>query len=308
MVRMYVSMFAAVVLLMVFLWLAGSSKRHAVITAVAVTADAQQRALENVLAPLQEVLAAAWLEAARWRSQLESRGETPRTDPTLLAFAQRAAERFAHLTGNDLDEAHTTVNDLLRELLGDDLEHVRDLASDDGQDVSPARRAPPPVESTAARIETPKPKVESTNPMLPTPQPLEHIDDVLLGLGLSDAASIFNAAQERHFAKKFGEARYLYAVVDARYPTTKQAIAARAQEENLKGTAMVAPGFAIVASRPPPQETAAASLRQASELHFSKRFDEACDAYEGLVARWPDSDEARKAREQLRNLGRKPRH
>ena len=249
-------------------------------------------------------------KAARWRSQLESRGETPRTDPTLLAFAERAARRFAYLTGNDLVGEHTTVSDLLRELLGDDLEHVRDLAdNDDDQDASAARRSSPPIESTRSpRIEIPKPKVDSADPVLPSPQPLEHVDDVLLGLGLSDAASIFNAAQERHFAKKFGEARYLYAVVDARYPTTKHAIAARAQAENLKGTAMVAPGFEIVASRPPPQETAAASLRQASELHFSKRFDEACDAYEGLVARWPDSDEARKAREQLRNLGRKPRH
>ena len=114
-----------VVAVVLFLWW-GAAKQRAVHRAVAVTTNVHERAAESVLRPLEDVVAAAWLEASRWRAQLQEHGIEPAVDRTLNAFAFRAAERFALTTGQtNVSAGQDTVHDLLSAMLDDALTHLQ---------------------------------------------------------------------------------------------------------------------------------------------------------------------------------------
>jgi hypothetical protein len=50
-----------------------------------------------------------------------------------------------------------------------------------------------------------------------------------------DAIAVLKRAQDAHFSKRFAQALEIYREVVSRFPNTKQAVAAQAQIENLRG-------------------------------------------------------------------------
>jgi hypothetical protein len=238
----YISALLLGVIGVVLVWWWSTAKQHAVHTAVAITSEVHLQTVQRALEPFQEIVAAAWLEASRWRSQLEDEGIEPKVDPTLNAFAFRAAERFARATGQaNAVGAQATVHELLADMLDSELEHIQALAPDHefvrntprSESVKLSVPAHTVANVAAPAQPQPQPLRQPTEKVLPTQVDLELADKVILSLGLQLPNEILRAARERHYAGNLGEAKYLYSVLVQRHPEAAEAAPASMQLKNL---------------------------------------------------------------------------
>ncbi len=162
--------------------------------------------------------------------------------------------------------------------------------------------------TSASRPTAPGPAQGSAKPRTVVQVDLAFAERVLLEMNLKTPDEILKAAQQRHYAMNLGEAKYLYTVLVARHPGCEGSALAATQLKNLNGTKLKFPGHANTARsaasppRTPVDESAAAKLRRAYDLHYAKQFHAAREAYLGVLTQFPQSPEARIAKQQLENL------
>lgn len=156
--------------------------------------------------------------------------------------------------------------------------------------------APPP----AAKASVPPPASTGSTQAPPeataTVQYEQHELEAALREG---AAGAYRRAQDFHFRQDFAYAKYAYGLVVAAHPESAERERAQQQIANLKQYKALRPAQpkASVAD-----SDAATALDEAQALHFALNFDEARQAYQLIVDRFPESREAKMAATQLANL------
>lgn len=114
----------------VFGWVNASSRTAAQRTAQTATGAIEQTigSMVSQMEPLVDVMVASWVEARRWKRQLEELGHQPFVDHTLTTNARRSAQRFHDLAHHGTVPSTTrSVSEILEHLMPDEIRPVAHL-------------------------------------------------------------------------------------------------------------------------------------------------------------------------------------
>jgi hypothetical protein len=111
----------------------------------------------NQVEPLGDVVNAMWIEARRWKRQLEAHGQVPHTDPSLMVSARRAAQRFFDLSGTGRRVPETaTILQILEQVFDKVIDSDSDALAKQPSFEKPKKVEPPkqPIGETIERLQS----------------------------------------------------------------------------------------------------------------------------------------------------------